>query len=177
MRPVPVDVVLPIRAALGEGAIWSAATGRLLWVDITAGRVHRSDADAGTDEAWEIGRPVGCVAERADGRIVCAATDGFALLDPETGFVAPADGPAPGTRGHRFNDGATDRAGRFVAGTMPLGGPSEDDATGHRPRLGRADGPDGPPRLPHAQRPGLLPRRPPRLRLRQLPRPAADLGA
>ena len=119
-----------VRAALGEGAIWSHAMRRLLWVDIPAGRVHRLDPETGADEAWDVGGPVGCVAERADGAIICATTEGFVTLDPATGAVSAPAGPRPADRGQRFNDGATDPAGRFVVGTMPATGPSADDSRG-----------------------------------------------
>lgn len=133
MRTIPasaVDCVLDIRATVGEGAIWSGAMQRLLWVDIPAGRVNRFDPATGANEVWKMERPVGCVAETASGRIVAALTDGFHLLDPADGGLTPLGGPSPGDRGHRFNDGTTDPAGRFLAGTMPLGGADPNDATG-----------------------------------------------
>lgn len=127
---IRVDLALDARAAIGEGALWSPARRRLLWVDIHAGEVHALDPETGRDDAWDVGLPVGCVAEGADGRIVCALTDGFSALSTGDGALERLGGPAPGAHGHRFNDGTVDPLGRFLAGTMPLGGASADDATG-----------------------------------------------
>lgn len=116
------EVVLDAGAAMGEGARWDAASGRLLWVDIEAGLVHRFHPASGADEVFAAGQPVGAVAPRAGGGLVLALRDGFALA-PAWGsppsLVAPlgAGGPGPGMR---MNDGACDRAGRFWAGTMAL---------------------------------------------------------
>ena len=119
LRPT-FEPVFDIRAILGEGAFWSARHAALYWVDIPAGLVHRSDPSDGRTQSWDLGHPVGCVTETTDGRVVAARSDGFACLDPATGKVTPLGGPQPGTHGHRFNDGTTDPAGRFVAGTMGL---------------------------------------------------------
>lgn len=130
MSGIAVECVLDARAQVGEGAIWSQALGRLIWVDIPAGEVHLTDPGSGEDRVFALDRPVGCVAETKRGTLICAMTDGFIELDLDTGAETPICGPAPGERGHRFNDGTTDPRGRFLAGTMPLAGPSEDDATG-----------------------------------------------
>ena len=123
------DLVVDARAKTGEGAVWSARLGGLLWVDIPAGRLHLH-VPGGADRIWETGEPLGCVAETRDGSIILASTSGFRRLDPATGEIGAPTGPVPAERGHRFNDGAVDPAGRFVAGTMPLGGPSKDDDDG-----------------------------------------------
>jgi sugar lactone lactonase YvrE len=46
-----VELALPARAELGEGARWDERTGTLFWVDILRGRVHQfSPADRGLPE-------------------------------------------------------------------------------------------------------------------------------
>jgi sugar lactone lactonase YvrE len=118
-----VELVLDARAELGEGPAWDGASGRLLWVDITRGLVHRFDPGSSTDEAIEVGRPVGAAVPAASGTIALAIADGFATLDPVTGRVDPvATVAAPETM---MNDGKCDPAGRFWAGTK--------DASGERP--------------------------------------------
>jgi len=119
-----VDCVLDVRATLGEGAIWSTALHRLYFVDIPEGRLHRFDPASGGHETWELGRPVGCIAETETG-VIAALTDGFVAIDLPSGAERRLAGPSPAEYGHRFNDGATDPMGRFCAGTMPLAGPSD----------------------------------------------------
>ena len=47
------ELVLDARAGLGEGPLWDARSGELLWVDIMAGLVHRFNPESGTDRAFE----------------------------------------------------------------------------------------------------------------------------
>lgn len=105
---------------VADRPVWDAPTSSLLWVDVLAGRLHRSRPTA-EDEAWtndvvEIGSNLGAVALRADGGLVAAADSAFVLLDthgrPDADPV-PVDLPVD----QRFNDAACDPAGRLLAGT------------------------------------------------------------
>lgn len=115
-----VELVLDARAELAEGPVWDARTGRLIWLDIMRGRVHRFDPASGRSETREVGQPVGAAAPAADGAIVLAVRDGFARLDYDSrriGMIAEVEADRPE---NRMNDGACDPAGRFWAGTMAL---------------------------------------------------------
>lgn len=125
-----IDCVLRIAAQIGESPIWSGADQSLYWVDITAGLLHRFDPVSGRNTTWEMGQEIGCFALCDSGDIIVALTSGFHQFNPVTGDMTPIPGPVPGEQGHRFNDGTVDAAGRFYAGTMPLGGPTVQDASG-----------------------------------------------
>ena len=113
-----VSCVVDAHATIGEGAVWDHAEQVLYWVDITAGEVHRFDPSTGEDRVWPVGEAVGSLAVRVGGGLVLATRSGFWLYDPGTGErVAVAD-PEAGRADSRFNDGSTDPAGRFWAGTM-----------------------------------------------------------
>jgi sugar lactone lactonase YvrE len=115
------DVVVAAGALLGEGPVWDAARGELIWVDVDRGLVHRrgpGEAEATID----VGRPVGCAVPRAGGGLALALRDGFALIAAGGGpveLVAPVEHERRDTR---MNDGACDSRGRFWAGTMSLAG-------------------------------------------------------
>jgi sugar lactone lactonase YvrE len=110
------DLVLDARADLGEGPLWDARTGELVWVDIMAGLVHRFDPESGTDRAFDVRQPVSAIVPRAAGGYVLALRDGFAFWDGDAAtVVAPIE---PQRREIRMNDGACDSRGRFWAGTM-----------------------------------------------------------
>jgi sugar lactone lactonase YvrE len=115
-------VTAGVRCELGEGPVWDAARGELLWVDIDSGVVHRRSA-GGELSSFGAGQPVGSVAPRAGGGLVLALRDGFALTDAGDDrpprVVAPVEAHRPYTR---MNDGACDSRGRFWAGTMALAG-------------------------------------------------------
>ncbi len=115
---IDVELVLDGRAEVGEGAIWDASQGRVVWVDIPAGLVHSLDPTTTTDETMTVGQPVGAVALRVGGGLVLALRDGFAVLEDDTvRMLATVEAHRSD---NRMNDGNVDAAGRLWAGTMQL---------------------------------------------------------
>jgi sugar lactone lactonase YvrE len=115
-----VDLVVDVRADLGEGPLWDDRAGCLYFVDILRARVHRFRPDDGALRTYAIDRFVGAAALSERGDLILAIRDGFARLNPDTGVVqmiASVGGDPPD---RRMNDGACDAAGRFWAGTMAL---------------------------------------------------------
>lgn len=117
VRTITAELVLDAHAEVGEGATWDAAAGRLIWVDITRGRVHELRQD-GQARSWDAGEHVGAAAPRASGGLILAVHSGFAAL-AEDGTVAPVALVEADVTGNRMNDGKCDPQGRFWAGTMP----------------------------------------------------------
>lgn len=114
------EIVLDARCGLGEGPVWDGREGRLYWVDIMLGRVHRWRPGTEGVETMETGEPVGAAALRKDGGLVLALQSGFAVAGTFGGAVerrASFEGAAADVR---MNDGKCDAAGRFWAGTMAL---------------------------------------------------------
>ncbi|MFF3088732.1 SMP-30/gluconolactonase/LRE family protein [Streptomyces nojiriensis] len=137
----------PAPGRLTEGPVWHAGRGDLLWVDITAGLVHRAPLvardddsglpDVGTRTTVSLDRPVGAVAPCASGGLLAAAGTTFLRIDEAgvaTEFAAPVV-PDDGTP-RRFNDAKCDPGGRLLGGTMAY------DATPGAGTLYRLD-PDG----------------------------------
>jgi sugar lactone lactonase YvrE len=117
MQRWTAELVLDARADLGEGPLWDARSGELLWVDIMAGLLHRYDPATGNDIALDVGQPVGCVVPRASGGWMLGLQAGFAAADGRAELLAPLDAGRPDVR---MNDGAVDSRGRFWAGTLQL---------------------------------------------------------
>lgn len=112
------DLVLDVRASVGEGPVWDERTQTLVWVDIMNNSVHVFDPASGEDRAVDVEQPVGAAALRERGGLVLALRDGFALMDPDLcdlHWVAKVEADLPT---NRMNDGKCDAAGRFWAGTM-----------------------------------------------------------
>lgn len=113
-----------VGAELGEGPVWRAETGDVLWVDILRGELHALDlatALAGALEAADrlevtLDTPVGAVALDRAGGPVLATPDGLVRVDGQRVAALPRDAPDV-----RMNDGKPDPQGRFVGGTMTLG--------------------------------------------------------
>jgi sugar lactone lactonase YvrE len=122
MPDLEVELALDVGAELGEAPCWDSGAQLLLWVDITAGIVHRFDPAHGGDETFDVGQPVGAAVPTESGQIALAVSDGFSLLDVRTGRVdrvADVDRDVSGTI---VNDGKCDPAGRFWAGTRDVEG-------------------------------------------------------
>jgi len=120
--PESCELVLDVRAELGEGPLWDDRRKRLLFVDIMKGHIHEFDPVTGKDRLVSVGRPVGSVALTERGDWIAAAWDGFYRVDPESGRpsrIAPVEASMPE---NRMNDGYVDAKGRFWAGTMGMGG-------------------------------------------------------
>jgi L-arabinonolactonase len=113
-----VRCVLAAAATLGEGALWDVAEQALYWVDIKGRLVHRYDPASGRDAQWAVAEDVGSLAVRARGGLVLALRSGFHFFDPDTRRTRPVATPEPDRPENRFNDGKTDRQGRFWAGSM-----------------------------------------------------------
>jgi sugar lactone lactonase YvrE len=114
------------RFRLGEGPVWDGPRGRLLWVDIEGGEVLEGALDGGAITVT--GRivfdtMVGAVTVAADGTLLVAAQEHLVVQHPDG---TRGDGPrvVPAGESRRLNDGKTDPAGRFLVGTLSLGGPS-----------------------------------------------------
>jgi sugar lactone lactonase YvrE len=111
-----VELILDARAELGEAPVWDADAGVLVWVDITAGVVHRTDPLTGSDETTDVGRSVGSAVPTTDGRLAIATDEGFWFVDPSTGEMEPI-ARIDAAAGVLMNDGKTDPSGRYLAGT------------------------------------------------------------
>ncbi|MUW15917.1 SMP-30/gluconolactonase/LRE family protein [Halorubrum sp. CBA1125] len=116
-----VERVADTTAHTGEGPLWHPDEGRLYWVDIPAGRLHRYDPETERDEvAYETdGVPIGGFTVEADGALLLFTRGRVERLVPgesTTERVATVDADT------RFNDVIADPEGRVFAGTMPGSG-------------------------------------------------------
>ncbi|WP_299538296.1 SMP-30/gluconolactonase/LRE family protein [uncultured Streptomyces sp.] len=122
MSATAIEVAIRAEAELGEGPTWDAATGRLLWVDILASRVHTYDPAAPEGPGrTELVAPqhVGAAKPRAGGGLVVNLRDGIGLYDAAGAFRWLVQDPVPG---RRANDAAVAPDGALWAGTMRYDG-------------------------------------------------------
>lgn len=115
---IAIDCVVRCQDELGEATVWDPKTGTFWWVDIF-GRAIRSYVPAtGAVRSWATPEYVGCIGLRARGGLVAATVSGFHFFEPATGNMTPIADPEADVPETRFNDGKTDRFGRFWAGSM-----------------------------------------------------------
>ncbi|WP_029012631.1 SMP-30/gluconolactonase/LRE family protein [Niveispirillum irakense] len=110
---------LPVANILGEGVQWNPRDGAFWWTDIQSRRLYRHHLASGETRVFETPERL-CAFAFIDGRdgMMAAFETGFALYDPETGALDWRHRPESGDTGRRFNDGRTDRQGRFWVGTL-----------------------------------------------------------
>ena len=116
-----VEQVHGVSCAVGESPVWHADEQAWYWVDIPARRIWRLDYAAGSTRYWTAPEMVACIAPRAAGGLIAGMETGiFAveLLDDGTVRAERLAAPPELAPGMRFNDGRTDRQGRFWSGTM-----------------------------------------------------------
>ena len=123
--------VADVRALLGEGPVWVEAEQALYWLDIKGKKIFRL-AETGEVTAWDTPMRVGSIAPRRGGGFIAGTEHGFAEIALDAGRFDIVHDPEPGLPSNRFNDGKTDRSGRFWAGTMD---DEEKAATGSLYRL------------------------------------------
>lgn len=105
---------------LGESPVWDHRHGLLYRVDGVSRLIHSLDPSSGAVRQWETPSMVGSVALAEGSRLVCGLVDGIWLMDTQTGGFEPLFRPEPPDPAIRFNDGKTDRQGRFLCGSMGI---------------------------------------------------------
>jgi sugar lactone lactonase YvrE len=116
-----MEALCAARHQVGESPLWSVTEQALYWVDIEARRIHRFDWADRIEQSWATPERVGCIALHADGGLLAAMETGLFHVRPDLdGHIAierlhAAQFPRDGMR---FNDGRTDRAGRFWVTSM-----------------------------------------------------------
>lgn len=124
------EPILPIAAALGEGAIWDNEKNLLYWIDIDNCLLNSFDPKTATNQSLKLPAKPGCVVRRAT-----ASGGGFILglpgefvhlkiddnLSNNVHTISVLAKPEANIVGNRMNDGKCDPAGRFWCGSMDLG--------------------------------------------------------
>ncbi len=112
------ECVVDARARLGEGPLWDPREKVLWWVDIKAREIHRYDPSTRYDHVWPAPDDVGCLAVREGDGLIVALRSGLHFFDPTSGQFDLIVHPEADCMDNRFNDGKSDRQGRFWPGSM-----------------------------------------------------------
>jgi len=130
-----VQHIASVNNLSGEGPLWSASDQSIYWVDITAKTFYRMDTSSGQPIKVEADFMIGVMRWCESGRLIMATRRGFVLYDLKTDLFTFLDNPIAGNPLLRFNDGATDRQGRFWAGTMLIDNSQDTKGAGSLYRL------------------------------------------
>lgn len=119
-----IGVFRDTRAVLVESIWWDDRTDEVVWVDITAGLLHRGPldgaADGSDDRVVELPPPLSAVQPAAGGGYVAALKDRVVLLDADGRIERDLASLRHRHDGMRLNEGKVDPFGRFVVGAMEL---------------------------------------------------------
>jgi sugar lactone lactonase YvrE len=119
--PLRIEPVGATRDLLGESPLWDEREQALYWIDSRQRQVRCLQPAGGALRQWNLPQDIGSIALCDGGRLLVALEEAFHLLDLKTGeltLLARIEHPALHMR---LNDGRTDRAGRFLCGSMALG--------------------------------------------------------
>lgn len=120
MKNTPWELVLDYTCQLGEGPVWDAQNGRILWVDILPGDIHSFTTASRGHRVFNVEQMVGAITLLPSGKLLGALQHGFYEISLEDRTLTPIADPEAHLPNNRFNDGKLDPAGRFWAGTMDL---------------------------------------------------------
>jgi L-arabinonolactonase len=109
------------KTLVGEGSIWDVAEQALYFIDIFGKKLLRYEPTQSDTQAWSTPRKIGSFALRLNGGAIVAIEDGVYDLNLTSGELTLR--AVPGTLHPEviFNDGKTDRRGRFFVGTGDVG--------------------------------------------------------
>ncbi len=103
---------------IGEAPIWVASEGRIYWVDTEASCAFSYRPRDCETRRIAIPMPVTAMLRRRGGGWVLVTKKGLAFWDQVSGVCDFIVDPVAGKPDLCFNDGAVDRSGNIVAGTM-----------------------------------------------------------
>jgi sugar lactone lactonase YvrE len=118
---ITAEPVSDVTAALGEGPYWVPEDSCLLWADIPAGLLHRTDIPSGHTVTADLGA-VSAAFPAPDGAILYTGGHQVALFGPGPSgeWASRTIAQAPAREGLRFNDASVDPAGRVWVGSMDI---------------------------------------------------------
>ncbi len=119
VHPHEARLVLEAGCTVGEGALWDARRGELLFVDIKDPAVWRLDPGSGHHTRMAAPERVGFVVLTDDPDLVVAGfKSGLKRLSLADGTTQDLVDPEPDRPGNRLNDGHVGPDGSLYFGTM-----------------------------------------------------------
>lgn len=113
-----IDKVLDQTMKLGECPVWSVPEQALYWIDIPGKALHRFVVEGNAHQSWDLPESPGSIGLYADGDLLIAMRDGLYRFDPATAARTLLRAAEYDRDSIRYNDGRTDRRGRFWVGTI-----------------------------------------------------------
>lgn len=113
-----IQHVLTVGNEIGEAPIWVPEESRLYWVNTEGSQIFRYRPSDYAFDSFTVSLPVTALLRRRGGGWVLVTKKGLAFWDQTSNTCEFIVDPTEGQDNLCFNDGAVDREGRIVAGTM-----------------------------------------------------------
>ncbi|RCW64979.1 SMP-30/gluconolactonase/LRE family protein [Saliterribacillus persicus] len=113
-----LELVLDVKATLGECPWYDSVKQLLYWVDILEKKVYIFNPVTNENRGIQLEQYVGAIVPRNRNEAILAMENGFYYFNFDTEKVIPIDEPESHLPNNRFNDGKCDAYGRFWSGTM-----------------------------------------------------------
>jgi sugar lactone lactonase YvrE len=113
-----VERVLQVQNEIGESPLWVPEEQALYWTDTESSQVWSCQLKSGAKESWTLEMPVTAISRREGGGFLLITKTGLAFWDRHTNRCEMVASPLARSKPLWFNDGAVDRQGRLVTGTM-----------------------------------------------------------
>jgi sugar lactone lactonase YvrE len=113
--------LLPVQNRLGETPIWEPDENVLYWVDWGGMPLHRYSPEGEKSASFPMDLPVTALARKGPGKLIAIAQQGIYEWDTVKNIMNLISGPPnPKKPDICFNDGAVDRQGRLLVGTVNM---------------------------------------------------------
>jgi sugar lactone lactonase YvrE len=125
--------LVPAQNQLGETPIWNPDEAALYWVDWGGGPICRLELETGEFTTFPVSVPVTALARRASGGWIAIAHNGLYEWNAKTTVTKLLIGaPKPDKPEICYNDGAVDRQGRLLVGTVNMRDPFAPEGSVYR---------------------------------------------
>jgi sugar lactone lactonase YvrE len=132
MMGYEIERLLSVHNEIGEAPLWVPEENRLYWTDTEASQVWSYQPRSGARESWTLSLPATSILRREGGGFLLVTKTGLAFWDRDTNTCRLVANPLEDSRTLWFNDGAVDRQGRLVTGTMNYRSLSSPDGSLYR---------------------------------------------
>lgn len=105
-------------AIIGEAPVWIEEEGRVYWVDTETRRAFSFRPEDGERKEFSLPMAGTALLRRSAGGWIAVAKEGLGFWNQESGEFSLIAAPVRGHADLCFNDGAIDRRGALIAGTM-----------------------------------------------------------
>lgn len=128
-----IEHVVSAQNKLGETPIWAPEENALYWVDWGGRPTCRFESATGEFTTYPVSLPVTALARHSDGGWIAITQAGLYKWNPKTDeYKLVVWRPAPDKPQICYNDGAVDRQGRLLVGTVNMQDPFAPDGSLYR---------------------------------------------